>query len=314
MANENQMAVAQTNTVEPSQANKVVNNIDKISDTQTPVSVLQSDKAMYNQDLKNSFFNSEAWKQYTSNELRKLQPNIFPGFTAIEKAAENPIWRATIDRYGDAVATRQQAIHSSYAKANGALGRFAQAYNAQGYGLRASAARKDLSDALMSGDEVKISEARHKYQNELKNQYESGYAYDDETANTLMSLLASSARNWETIPIEILGALAIPFTGGGSEVAARAINTAIVGADTYRLETGGALEQIDRLGIDMTEEQKREKSIPVGALNAAIEAGLFSMGGNIAGAGTRYIGTKVAKRTFKKGLEKRLGREIFQRK
>lgn len=312
MANENEMTVAQTNTVEPSQANKVINNIDKISDTQTPVSVLQSNRDIFNNDLKDSFFNSEAWKQYTSNDLRKVQPNIFPGFSAIEKAAENPMWAATLDRYGDAVATRQQALHSTYAKANNPLGRFGQAYNAQRYGLRTAAARKELSDAMMSGDEVRISEARNKYQNELKNQYERGYAYDDETANTLMSLLASSARNWETIPIEIAGALLAPYAFGISEVAARAINPAIVGADTYKLESGSALEQIDQLGIDMTEEQKREKSIPVGALNAAIEAGLFSMGGNIAGIGTRYIGTKVAKRTFKKSIEKRIGREISE--
>ena len=310
MANENQMTVAQTNTVEPSQANKVVNNIDKISDTQTPVSVLQSNNVMFNNDLKDSFLNSEAWKQYTSNDLRKLQPNVFPGFSAIEKAAENPIWTATIDRYGDAVATRQQAIHSSYSKANGFFGRLGQAYNAQRYGLRSAAARKELSDAILSGNELKISEARNKYQNELKNQYERGYAYDDETANTLMSLLASSGRNWETIPIEVIGALLIPWTGGGSELAARGVNAAIVGADTYNLETGSAIEQLDRLNTDMSEEQKREKSIPVGVTNAAIEAGLFGLGGNIAGIGTRYVGAKVAKQTFKKSLEKRLGKEI----
>ena len=310
MANENQMAVAQTNTVDPSQANKVINNIDKISDTQTPVPVLQGDKETFNDDVKNNFLNSEAWKAYTSNDLRKLDPNTFPGFAAIERLSENPIWTATVDKYGDAIVKRQQALAFSYAKPKGFFSKLGHAYNAQRYGLRASEARKALSDAMMTGDQVAIEEARAKYQNELKDQYLRGYAYDDETANTLMSLFASAARNPETIPIEIVGAALIPYTYGASELAARGINAAIVGTDTFKTDTGNVMQQIDDLGLGLSEEEIRKKAIPVGVADALIEAGAFGLGGNIAGAGTRYIGKRASKAIFKKGVENRLGREI----
>ena len=148
-----------------------------------------ADDMMFNKALKDCFLNSKA-QESCINDLRKAYPERFSGFVAIERAEENPTWKATADKYGDAVAKRQQAIAFSYAKPKGFFSKAGHAYNAQRYGLRAESAQKELSKAMESGDELKISEARNKYQNELKNQYLRGYAYDNATANRFMRFLA----------------------------------------------------------------------------------------------------------------------------
>ena len=308
MADGKEVAVVETSTANPKQAVNVIDNIENVSAFNTPTQTLQENPAIFKQQENNSFFNSDAWNSFKSNPMRAFEPK-YPGFAAIESVASNPVYTSTVDRYGEAVANRAQVLHSTYAKATNPFSRFAEAYNTHRYGLRAAAARKELSDAIRDGDEAKVSTAKLKYQSERRKSYEEGYGYE-EYGDTLMSVLASMARNPETIAIEIGGAVAAPFTGGASMLAANAINAGIVGLDTYKVEAGGALEQLDEISPELSEEQKMGHARNVGWLNAAVEAGMFGMGGNMLGRGVKAIGTEAAIKSTVRAVRKETGKEI----
>ena len=308
MADGKEAAAVQMSVANPKQEVNAMENLDKVTSYTTPTYNLETNPTQFKQEKNQSFFDSEAWKDYKSNLLRAYS-NEYPGFTSIEKVAENDLWRDSLGANSDFVVKRAQAIHSSYAYATGWWGKLAEAYNAQRFGLRAAAARKDLSDAIREGDELKIAEAKIKYEQEKRRIYERGHEYD-EYGNTLMSLAASSGRNWETIPINIAGVFFAPVTGGLSLGASQAINAGIVGADTYRLETGTGLEQLDELDTDLTEEQKFEKAKVSGLTNAFVEAGLFAVGGNLAARGTKSIGKATARYATTKAAQKLAGVEI----
>lgn len=308
MADGKEVAVVETSTANPKQAVNVIDNIENVSAFNTPTQTLQENPAIFKQQENNSFFNSDAWNTFKSNPMRAFEPK-YPGFAAIESVASNPVYTSTVDRYGEAVANRAQVLHSTYAKATNPFSRFAEAYNTHRYGLRAAAARKELSDAIRDGDEAKVSTAKLKYQSERRKSYEEGYGYE-EYGDTLMSVLASMARNPETIAIEIGGAVAAPFTGGASMLAANAINAGIVGLDTYKVEAGGALEQLDEISPELSEEQKMGHARNVGWLNAAVEAGMFGMGGNVLGRGVKGIGTEAAIKSTVRAVKKETGKEI----
>lgn len=308
MADGKEVAVVETSTANPKQAVNVIDNIENVSAFNTPTQTLQENPAIFKQQENNSFFNSDAWNTFKSNPMRAFEPK-YPGFAAIESVASNPVYTSTVDRYGEAVANRAQVLHSTYAKATNPFSRFAEAYNTHRYGLRAAAARKELSDAIRDGDEAKVSTAKLKYQSERRKSYEEGYGYE-EYGDTLMSVLASMARNPETIAIEIGGAAAAPFTGGASMLAANAINAGIVGADTYKIEAGGALELLDENSPELSEEQKMAYARNVGWLNAAVEAGMFGMGGNVLGRGVKAIGTEAAIKSTVRAVRKETGKEI----
>lgn len=309
MADEKDVAVVETSMANPKQAVNVINNITDVSAGTTPLETLQNNAPLFKQEENTEFFNSDAWADYKSNPFRAYNPDRYPGFAAIETTAANPAYTTIINRYGDAVARRAQAIHSTYAKANSWIGRVSDAYNKERYGLRAAAARKNLDNAIREGDEAKIARAKLKYQSELRKTYEEGRAFDD-YGQTLMSLAASTARNPETLLVEAAGVGFAPVTGGYSLLAANAINAAIVGADTYKLETGGALEELDEQYPNMTEEEKFRKARPVGIINGAIEAGLFALGGNVAGRGIKTVGKEAAIKTVQRAVRRKTGEEI----
>lgn len=136
-----------------------------------------------------STLNKEPQRAFKSDPIRAFEPK-YPGSAAIEPAASNPVYTSTVDRYGEAIAKRKQATHSTYAKSDNVFGRAVDAYNAQRYDLRAKKAHKELSDAIRDGDEAKISTAKLKYQSERRKSYEEGTPYTNKTANTFMRLLA----------------------------------------------------------------------------------------------------------------------------
>lgn len=309
MADEKDMTVVETNTVNPKQAVNVLENIDKVSAATTPVATLQNNTSLFKQEENTNFMNSDAWNDYMTDTFRAYNSKRYPGFAAIEETAANPAYSTIINRYGKAIADRAQAIHSTYAKANNWFGRVADAYDAPRYEQRAAAARKDLSDAIRSGDEAAISRAKIRYENEQRKSYEEGTPFE-EYGNTLMSLLASMARNPETIPVEIAGAIFAPVTYGGSEVAARAINAAIVGADTFRVEAGSDLERLDVEAPDMSEEEKFATVKKPAWAKAAIEAGLFGLGGNLAGRTLKGLGKEVAVQSARRAVKRRTGETI----
>ena len=309
MAEEKDMAVVETSMANPKQAVNVLENIDKVSAGTTPVATLQNNAPLFKQEENNNFMNSDAWSDYLNDTFRAYNSKRYPGFAAIETTAANPAYSTIINRYGKSVADRAQAIHSTYAKANNWFGRVADAYDAQRYGLRSAAARKDLSNAIRGGDEAEIARAKMRYQSEQRKAYEEGVPFD-EYGNTLMSLLASMARNPETIPIEIAGAVGAPYTGGASEYAARAINAAIVGTDTFRLEKGSDLELLDKELPNATEEEKSKIANPSAGLKAIVEAGLFGVGGNLAGRTVKGLGTEVAVRSTQRAVKKKTGEAI----
>lgn len=308
MADGNEMAAVETSVANPKQEVNVLENMDKVTSYTTPTTTLETNPTQFKNEQNESFFDSEAWKDYKSNILRAYS-NRYPGFTSIEKVAESDVWRDSLGANSDFVVKRAQALAFTYKHANGFFGKMGEAYNAQRFGLRAAAARKDLSDAIRDGDEFEIAKAKIKYEQEKRRVYERGNPYQ-EYGNTLMSLAASSARNPETIPINIIGGVASAPTGGASLVAAQAVNAAIVGTDTYRLETGSALEQLDELDTDLTEEQKFQKARKAGITNALVEAGLFGIGGNVAARGARTLGKAGTRYIAKKGAEKIAGTEI----
>ena len=309
MADEKDVAVVETSMANPKQAVNVLENIDKVSATSVPTQTLQNDPALFKQQENNSFFDSEAWADYKSDMLRAYKSKRYPAFASIETTAENPAYTSIINRYGEAIANRAQAMHSAYVKADSWIGRLSDAYNVPRYSMRAAAARKELSNAILSGDEAKIARAKLKYQNEQRNIYERGMAYD-ESGNTLMSLAASMGRNPELIPIEVAGAIFAPATGGATEYAARAINAAIIGADTYSVEAGSALEELDKEFPELSEAEKHDAARKAGTINAAIEAGLFSVGGNMLGRGATAIGTETAIRSTMRAVKKETGETI----
>lgn len=309
MADEKDMAVVETSMANPKQAVNVLENLDKVTATSVPTQTLQNDPALFKQQENNAFFDSEAWADYKSDMLRAYKSKRYPAFASIETTAENPAYTSIINRYGEAIANRAQAMHSAYVKADSWIGRLSDAYNVPRYSMRAAVARKELSNAILSGDEAKIARAKLKYQNEQRNIYERGMAYD-ESGNTIMSLAASMGRNPELIPIEVAGAIFAPATGGATEYAARAINAAIIGADTYTVEAGSALEELDKEFPNLSEAEKHGAAKKAGAINAAIEAGLFSVGGNVLGRGATAIGTETAIRSTMRAVKKETGEKI----
>lgn len=136
-----------------------------------------------------STLNKEPQRVFKSGPIRAFEPK-YPDSAAIEPAASNPVYTSTVDRYGEAIAKRKQATHSTYAKSDNVFGRAVDAYNAQRYDLRAKKAHKELSDGIRDGDEAKISTAKLKYQSERRKSYEEGIPYTNKTANTFMRLLA----------------------------------------------------------------------------------------------------------------------------
>lgn len=310
MADEKDMAAVETSVVNPKQAVNVMENTDKVTSYTTPTFTLQTNPEQFKQQETTSFFDSEAWKDYKSDLLRAYK-NKYPAFSSIESVSQKDIWRDALGSNSDFVVKRAQAIHSAYTYSDNWFGKLREAYNAQRYGLRSAIARKDLSDAIREGDELKIAEAKIKYEQEQKNVYERGHAYE-EYGNTLMSLAASAARNPETIPVNIAGVLAAGPTGGASIPLAQLINAGIVGADTYRLETGSALEQLDELDTDLTEEQKFQKARISGAINALVEAGLFAVGGNLAARGVKSVGGAIGRYGLEKVAKQATGKEITE--
>lgn len=309
MADEKDVAVVETSMANPKQAVNVLENIEKVSAELTPVNTLQNNAPLFKQEENNEFFNSDAWSDFKTDMFRAYNSKRYPGFAAIETTADNPAYSTIINRYGKAIANRAQAMHSTYAKANSWIGRISDAYNSQRYGLRAAAARKDLSNAIRDGDEAEVARAKMLYQSEQRKSYEEGVEFDD-YGNTLMSLAASTARNPATLLVEGVGVAAAPVTAGLSLVAANAINAAIVGADTYKVETGSALQSLDENAPEMTEQQKFEKARVVGGINAAVEAGLFAVGGNIAGRGLQKVGKEAAVEVARSAVRKKTGEEI----
>lgn len=308
MADEKDMAAVETSVVNPKQAVNVMENLDKVTSYSTPTFTLQTNPEQFKQQETTSFFDSEAWKDYKSDLLRAYK-NKYPAFSSIEAVSQKDVWRDALGSNSDFVVKRAQAIHSAYTYSDDWFGKLREAYNAQRYGLRSAVARKDLSDAIREGDELKIAEAKIKYEQEQKNVYERGHEYE-EYGNTLMSLAASSARNPETIPINIAGILAAGPTGGASIPLAQLINAGIVGLDTYNLETGSALQQLDELDADLTEEQKFQKARITGAVNALVEAGAFGFGGNLAARGAKSIGGAIGRYGLEKIAKQATGKEI----
>ena len=309
MADEKDVAVVETSMANPKQAVNVLENIEKVSAEFTPVNTLQNNAPLFKQEENNEFFNSDAWSDFKTDMFRAYNSKRYPGFAAIETTADNPAYSTIINRYGKAIANRAQAMHSTYAKANSWIGRISDAYNSQRYGLRAAAARKDLSNAIRDGDEAEVARAKMLYQSEQRKSYEEGVEFDD-YGNTLMSLAASTARNPATLLVEGVGVAAAPVTAGWSLAAANAINAAIVGADTYKVESGSALQSLDENAPEMTEQQKFEKARVVGGINAAVEAGLFAVGGNIAGRGLQKVGKEAAVEAARSAVRKKTGEEI----
>lgn len=309
MAEQNGTTAVETSVVNPKQESQVIENFDKVSSSSTPIEELQNNLQKFKTEKIHNFTDSAAWADYKSNLFRALDSNKYPGFAAIEKVHDDPIWKANVEAYGDIIADRAQAISGAYKRANAWGGRLAGAYNEQRYGLRVAAARKDLSDAILEGDDLKIATARVRLEKEQKNQYERGMEYE-KYGNTLMSISASVARNPETIPVEIAGAVLAPVTYGISEGLARLINAGIVGADTYRLEAGSSLLQMDEEFPGMTEEQKHAGARKAGLANAAIEAGLMGAGVGVAGFGARTIGRAAASKGVEAAASSIAGKEI----
>ena len=309
MADEKDVAVVETSMANPKQAVNVLENIEKVSAELTPVNTLQNNAPLFKQEENNEFFNSDAWSDFKTDMFRAYNSKRYPGFAAIETTADNPAYSTIINRYGKAIANRAQAMHSTYAKEKSWIGRISDAYNSQRYGLRAAAARKDLSNAIRDGDEAEVARAKMLYQSEQRKSYEEGVEFDD-YGNTLMSLAASTARNPATLLVEGVGVAAAPATAGWSLAAANAINAAIVGADTYKVESGSALQSLDENAPEMTEQQKFEKARVVGGINAAVEAGLFAVGGNITGRGLQKVGKEAAIGAMKQAVKKKTGEEI----
>jgi len=261
--------------VSPDQSQYTIQNQDVLpGNTAEQQSIIQP--SVTTTAINNQLSDNQDWKKYLSNPFRRSDRKTMP-FWAIEDMMADPVYYATANKYGNELRQQGNIMYGAYRKADSWLGRLSDAYNVARYNLRASAARTDLSKALQSGDEEAIAKAQEIYDQEQRNIRTQGLKYDSEFWNSMMDITASMARNPEVFAIGIgagvlSGGAATPAAVAAIQLGAAASEAAVVFADTYRIETGGVLQQLDVEHPELSEKEKYDLAAQAGLINATIEA------------------------------------------
>lgn len=308
--------------VNPSQAAFSLTNNSKFP---TPLDALSSttDTNITNSAINHSLTNNPNWQKYISDPLRFQKPENKIYFE-LESLMDDARHYSIADRYGKELSDRAQIL-IDYAEPDDWWIRQRLGYNNARYGLRLSAAKKDLSDAILSGDQQKITLAQAEVQREEFNLANNAEAYESTTANTFASLLASMARNPELYLLVLggsiitggiasaVGAGAIGSTLGAATVAgtkaAVALGSAgIVARDTYKVESGAALQMLEDEYPELTEAQRAGIAHQVGVINSLIEAVPTAFSGGLLGKGV----STLRRATTKALLRKTVAKEVLE--
>lgn len=261
--------------VSPDQSQYTIQNQDVLpGNTVEQQSILQP--TVTTTAINNQLSDNQEWKEYLSNPFRRSDRKTMP-FWALEDMMADPVYYATTNKYGNELRQQGEIMYGAYRKADSWTGRLADAYNVARYNLRAAAARTDLSRALESGDEEAIAKAQQIYDQEQRNIRTQGLKYDSDFWNSMMDISASMARNPEVFAIGIgagvlTGGAATPAAVTAIQLGAAASEAAVVFADTYRIETGGVLQQLDVEHPELSEKEKYDLASQAGLINATIEA------------------------------------------
>ncbi len=261
--------------VSPDQSQYTIQNQDVLpGNTAEQQSIIQP--SVTTAAINNQLSDNQDWKEYLSNPFRRSDRKTMP-FWAIEDMMADPVYYATANKYGNELRQQGDIMYGAYRKADSWLGRLSDAYNVARYNLRASAARTDLSRALQTGDEEAIAKAQEIYDQEQRNIRTQGLKYDSDFWNSMMDITASMARNPEVFLIGIgagilTGGATTPAAVTALQLAATAEQAAVIFADTYRIETGGVLQQLDVESPGLSEEEKYNIAAQAGLINATIES------------------------------------------
>ena len=191
--------------------------------------------------------------------------------------------------------------------------RFGKDYMRNWYSLKKNEAVYKMAKAQQDGDFT--SALDYKYQIEDLDKKIAGYVQPEEgLANSSANVIASMARNAPELLAVSLGAAAVTYITGGtgtaaflSSVGSTALNGAIIYNDTYKLEAGEILQNLE--GSDLTLEQKLAAADEYATPAALIEAsgalfGLTKMGTSAITKGALSLTEKGAARLQRKGVEK----------
>lgn len=262
-------------TVSPDQAQYTIQNNDALPNTLAAQQAV-TQPAITTTAINNQLTDSQDWKDYIGNPFRRSDRKTMP-YWAIEEMMADPIYYTNANKYGNELAQQGEILYGAYRKADSWIGRLSDAYNVARYNLRAAAARTDLSRAMEGGDADAIAKAQEIYDKEQKNIRTMGLKYDSDFWNNMMDITASMARNPEVFAIGIgagilTGGATTPAAATALQLGATASQAAVIFSDTYRIETGGVLQQLDVEHPELSEQEKYKLASQAGLINATIES------------------------------------------
>lgn len=262
-------------TVSPDQAQYTIQNNDVLPTTLAAQQAV-TQPAITTTAINNQLTDSQDWKDYIGNPFRRSDRKTMP-YWAIEEMMADPIYYTNANKYGNELAQQGEILYGAYRKADSWIGRLSDAYNVARYNLRAAAARTDLSRAMEGGDADAIAKAQEIYDKEQKNIRTMGLKYDSDFWNGMMDITASMARNPEVFAIGIgagilTGGASTPAAATALQLGATASQAAVIFSDTYRIETGGVLQQLDIEHPELSEQEKYKLASQAGLINATIES------------------------------------------
>lgn len=325
-------APAEGIAVNPSQVAFTLANQDKIP------TLAETENAIYDTNVTNNAINNTLatnpeWQKYLADPQR-FEKEEYRNFAAVERLMYNSLNRPLIEKHGDELLSLNRYAQVYY-KPDNWWTKQRMGYNIARYGMNLSEARTKLSDALRSGDDKAIALAQaeiHKQEFNLRNE---GYEFETDISNTLASFAASYARNPELLVIAALGGLvsggigAVATTTGAGALASgaataanvvKAVKTAknvakwasfagtqvasaaLVRNDSFKVEAGSILEELDRDHPEMSEEQKWALAEFGGSLKADAEAASVLLGAGLVGHGSAFLRRALTRAVLSKSV------------
>lgn len=325
-------APAEGIAVNPSQVAFTLANQDKIP------TLAETENAVYDTNVTNNAINNTLatnpeWQKYLADPQR-FEKEEYKNFAAVERLMYNSLNRPLIEKHGDELLSLNRYAQVYY-KPDNWWTKQRMGYNIARYGMNLSEARTKLSDALRSGDDKAVALAQaeiHKQEFNLRNE---GYEFETDISNTLASFAASYARNPELLVIAALGGLvsggigAVATTTGAGALASgaataanvvKAVKTAknvakwasfagtqvasaaLVRNDSFKVEAGSILEELDRDHPEMSEEQKWALAEFGGSLKADAEAASVLLGAGLVGHGAAFLRRALTRAVLSKGV------------
>ena len=184
------------------------------------------------------------------------------------------------------------------------------------YSLKRNEYTYKLAKAEQAGDEFHASEYRMQI-DDLDKKLQNYIVPEDDLANSTANLLASVGRNAkELVGVAAAAAVVGTFTGGAGALpialSSQALQGLIIYNDTYKLEAGELLNELDP---KMSLDERLAVAEDYGNLAALIEAsgaffGLTKLGTSaISKAGAKYLGGKLGKKAVASVAKKEILKE-----